>query len=53
MAVDEAVALRGEEGKSFVGIIVDPVVMGEAITAPHIRTPPLNAGVVKALEYPS
>ena len=39
---------RGEFGKEAVGIIVDPGMMGEPVTAPHIRLCPMNTTVTKA-----
>lgn len=39
---------RGREDGYYVGIVVDPGMMGEPITAPHIRVSPLNIPVVKA-----
>ena len=40
--------VRGEEGKQCVGIFIDPGLLGEAATAPHVRLAPVNTGVVKA-----
>ena len=32
----------------FVGIMFDPVQMGEAVTAPHLCNPPVDLEVIKA-----
>ena len=40
--------IRGEEGVSYVGIFFDPGLMGEPITAPHVRVNPINQPVLKA-----
>jgi hypothetical protein len=40
--------LRGEPGKDAIGIVVDPGMMGEPVTAPHIRTCPINQAAIKA-----
>ena len=32
----------------FVGICLDPVQLGEALTAPHLRHPPMGVEVIKA-----
>jgi len=34
----------------FVGVFCDPAVMGEPVTSPHIRIPPVNVPVVKAVQ---
>ena len=41
--------IRGVVGVSGVGVFVDPGVLGEPITAPHNRIPPIPANDVKAL----
>ena len=40
--------VRGEEGKLNVAIFIDPGLLGEAATAPHLRLPPLNTSCIKA-----
>ena len=39
---------RGEKDKSFVGIIVDPGVLGEPVTAPHLRINSVQTPIYKA-----
>ena len=34
--------VQGVLGKKYVGIIIDPAQMGETVTAPHVRIPPLQ-----------
>ena len=40
--------MKGDPSKSFVGMFLDPALLGEPITAPHIRINPLNLAVTKA-----
>ena len=42
--------VRGVTGTSAVGVFIDPGVLGEPITAPHNRIPPIPANDVKALD---
>ena len=35
----------------FIGIVVDPGVIGEPVTAPHLRTLPINVHMLKASPY--
>ena len=41
-----AAAVRGQ-GATWTAVLLDPSQWGEAITSPHIRTPPLNLGLLK------
>lgn len=36
-------SVRGLAGSSYVGILCDPKLSGEAVTAPHIRVPPFRS----------
>ena len=38
----------GQEGERFVGVFIDPTQMGETVTAPHIRSVPVDQITIKA-----
>jgi hypothetical protein len=51
-AIDASAAgkVRGEAGKSYVGVFIDPGLFGEPVTSPHCRISPINQTAIKVLK---
>ena len=41
-------AIKHRGSDTFVGIVLDPAQLGESVTAPHLRLPPMDQTTVKA-----
>ena len=57
-AKSPAMRATGADGEKYIGFVWDPCQLGETVTSPHLRLPPLNGETVKStmqllLEYRS